>query len=279
MFEQSDRLSYRLIGHVTRDLTPEGARLGGTVTYSGLTAVALGAEVGILTACAHDLELEALTGMEVIRVPSPENTTFTNQELKSGRTQLLQSRAGTLSSEMIPPVWRDADIIHLAPIADEIEPNSLDTFSPGSICMTPQGWLRKWDGYGRVGYKSWHAIGDQLAAARAVVCSIEDLGGSLDEAEKLALRSSCLVVTHGNQGALLFVDGEKTEIRPIAVDQVDPTGAGDIFATVFFTQLCLGSDPRTAAERANYLAARSVTRRGLQAIPTQFEIDTARERH
>ena len=279
MLEQSDRLSYRLIGHVARDLTPEGARLGGTVTYSGLTAAALGAEVGILTACARDLELEPLNGMELIPIPSPESTTFTNQELKSGRTQLLQSRAETLTSEMIPAAWLDTDIIHIAPIADEIELDSLDKFSPGSIFVTPQGWLREWDQNGRVGYRSWHSIGDQLAAARAVVCSLEDLSGRLEEAEKLACRSSCLVVTQSDRGALLFVEGEKIQIEAITVEQVDPTGAGDIFATVFFVELFQESDPVAAAKRANDLAACSVTRPGLNAIPTKLEIDTARERH
>ena len=42
-------VDYLIIGHITRDLTPDGPHLGGTVTYSALMAQALGLRVGIVT--------------------------------------------------------------------------------------------------------------------------------------------------------------------------------------------------------------------------------------
>ena len=53
---------------------------------------------------------------------------------------------------------------------------------------------------------------------------------------------------------------------------MDATGAGDIFAAAFFVRLSATRDPWAAARFATQLAARSVTRRGLDAIPTQAEI-------
>ena len=36
---------YLLIGHIAHDVTPQGPRLGGTVSYGAYTAVALGLRV------------------------------------------------------------------------------------------------------------------------------------------------------------------------------------------------------------------------------------------
>jgi sugar/nucleoside kinase (ribokinase family) len=53
---------------------------------------------------------------------------------------------------------------------------------------------------------------------------------------------------------------------------VDPTGAGDIFATVFFAQLQRTGDPQLAAAMATCLAAHSVSRRALEGVPTPDEV-------
>lgn len=276
MSEHPRRISYRLIGHVAGDATPDGETLGGTVTYAGLTAAALGAEVGILTACAADVDLGPLLGTKLITFPSSETTRFENRELATGRSQTILSRARMLTLDMLPTDWRTADIVHLAPIADEVQLDLLGEIQTDSIFMTPQGWLRSWDEEGRVEVRSWEYVADALPAARAVVCSLEDLGGDLDAAARMAHQTSLLVVTCSEAGALLFIDGQKQEsIEGLQVEELDPTGAGDIFAAAFFIELASGGDPFDAARRANYLAANSVTRSGLASIPTQFEIETA----
>jgi sugar/nucleoside kinase (ribokinase family) len=276
MSEQSGSLTYRLIGHACNDLTPDGPMLGGTVTYSGLTAGALGADVGILTACAADVDLQPIAGTELISFPSSESTVFRNREHASGRTQTLVSRSRSLSLDMLPVEWRGANVIHLAPIADEIELNMLGEFHSDSIFMTPQGWMRQWDVSGIVQQRSWRHIREALASARAVVCSLEDLGNDPVEAEAVAQVVRLLVVTLSENGAWLFEAGSRTEIAGMQVEEVSPTGAGDIFAAVFFFEITDGSDPLAAARRANYLAAQSITRVGLESIPTQLEIQRAR---
>ena len=54
---------------------------------------------------------------------------------------------------------------------------------------------------------------------------------------------------------------------------MDATGAGDIFATAFFIRLQETRDPWEAARFATQLSARSVTRAGLDGIPTRLEIE------
>jgi sugar/nucleoside kinase (ribokinase family) len=276
MSEQPRRINYRLIGHVASDATPGGETLGGTVTYAGLTAAALGAQVGIVTACAADVNLQPLLGTELITFPSLGTTRFKNRELPTGRSQIILERAGRLTLDMLPPDWRSADIIHLAPIADEVQFNFAGELPADRVFMTPQGWLRTWDQDGRVAHKSWENIAEIIPDARAVVCSLEDLGADLAAAREMASLTSLLAVTRSQAGALLFIGGQKHEIAGHQVEEVDPTGAGDIFAAVFFFELVSGSDPLDAAQRANYLAARSVTRSGLESVPTQTEIETAR---
>ena len=70
---------YLVIGHITKDLLKGGFTVGGTVTYSGLTARNLGRRVGVVTSASPDLDLrEALPGIEVVNVPSPVTTAFQN---------------------------------------------------------------------------------------------------------------------------------------------------------------------------------------------------------
>ncbi len=177
---------------------------------------------------------------------------------------------------MLPTEWHRAGVIHLAPIANEVELDSFDELQVESIYMTPQGWLRRWDEKGIVSYNPWQNLREALAAAHAVVCSIEDLGGDPDEAEALSQVANLLVVTRGEHGAWIFEGGTRKTIEGIQVEQVDPTGAGDIFAATFFTEIASGVEAQQAARRANYLAAQSVTREGLESIPTQVEIEKAK---
>ena len=53
-------VDYLVIGHVSQDLTPSGARLGGTASYSSLTAKALGLRVGVYTASGPETDLKIL---------------------------------------------------------------------------------------------------------------------------------------------------------------------------------------------------------------------------
>ncbi len=73
-------IDYLVIGHLTRDLTPDGPRLGGTAAYSSLTARALGVRVGVLTVCEECLEAKELIsqGILVAGMRADQTTTFEN---------------------------------------------------------------------------------------------------------------------------------------------------------------------------------------------------------
>ena len=69
----------------------------------------------------------------------------------------------------------------------------------------------------------------------------------------MAACSQVLAVTEGNRGARLFWHGDVRRFLPVEVQEVDPTGAGDVFAAAFFTRLYTTRDPWEAARFATQL--------------------------
>ena len=136
-------VDYLVIGHVAHDLTPEGPRLGGTVAYSALTARALGLRVGVVTAASRETSLEALNGIQVLSSASPQSTTFENIYTENGRVQYLRAQARRLDFAGIPEAWQAASIIHVGPIANEIDSALPKDLSPTLLGVTPQGWMRQ----------------------------------------------------------------------------------------------------------------------------------------
>ena len=266
-------VDYLLIGHVAVDLTPTGKQLGGTVSYAALTAQALGMRVGIVTSAGEDAPLHILDGMQIVNIPTEQSTIFENVKTAHGRKQTLHHQATPILFGHIPPIWRDAPIVHLAPIAQEVDGAMAKQFGSSWVGVTPQGWMRDWDEKGSVFAKAWENSEQLLGQVGGVVMSIEDIDRDLELVEWMAHHTRLLCLTEGDQGAVLHWHGDRRRFRPIAVEEVDATGAGDIFAAAFFTRLARTRDPWEAARFATHLAAYSVTRVGLQGIPTQKEIE------
>lgn len=267
-------VDYLVIGHAAHDLTPSGARLGGTVAFSALMARALGLRVGIVTSVGSETSLAALDGIPVISIPSEHSTTFENiYDHAGGRTQILHHRATPIDFTHVPEVWRHAGILHLGPIAGEVEPSLPKGFSPDLLGLTAQGWMRGWDELGRVHPVRWEDA-SALEAAGAVVISLEDVGGDIEQVERLAQHTRILAVTEGAAGCVLYWNGDRRRIRAPQFAEADATGAGDIFAAAFFIRLYTTRDPWEAARFATLLASHSVTRVGLNGIPTEQEIQS-----
>ena len=267
-------VDYLVIGHVAHDLTPQGPRLGGTAAYSALTARALGLRVGVVTTSGPETSLDALNGIPVVSVESPQSTTFENIYTEHGRVQYLRARATRVDFNNVPESWRGASIIHLGPIADEMDAILPKSFSPSLLGLTPQGWMRQWDAQNRVSLRPWMDAEAALNQAGAVAISREDVNGDDELIEHMAHQTPILAVTEGSSGCVLYWNGDRRRFQTREVPEVDATGAGDIFAAAFFTRLWKTRDPWEAARFATLLASYSVTRIGLEGIPTQREIES-----
>jgi sugar/nucleoside kinase (ribokinase family) len=269
-------VDYLVIGHVAHDLTPQGPRLGGTAAYSALTARALGYRVGIVTASGPETSLAPLQDIPVVSLESPNSTTFENIYTEHGRIQYLRAQATRIDLNRVPEVWRRASIIHLGPIANELDAFLPEGFSAGLLGLTPQGWMRKWDAEGRVSRTDWSTADFAMARATAVVISREDVDDDDELIEHMAHQTRVLVVTENAAGAVLYWNGDRRRFRAPQVTEVDPTGAGDVFAAAFFTRLFTTRDPWEATRFATLVATCSVTRVGIDGIPIEREIEQCR---
>lgn len=267
-----DPIDYLVIGHVSQDVTPDGYQIGGTASYSALTARALGLRAGIVTSFASDSISPLLAGIPLVNFPTDVSTTFENIATSEGRIQYIYKIAPTLGYNIIPDTWRNTPIVHLGPIAQEVDPTLIRNFPSSLIGITPQGWLRSWDEKGRVSCSEWPEAPFVLQGAGAVVLSLEDVDNQESRIEEMAASCHVLAVTEGCEGSRVYWNGDARRFSPPKVHEVDPIGAGDIYATAFFIRLHTTRDPWEAARFATHLAAYSVTRYGLDGIPFPEEI-------
>jgi len=265
-------IDYLVIGHITQDVIPGGFALGGTSSYSALTALAFGLRVGIVTACAEPLALPELEQVFVIRKDSAFSTTFENRYLDGQRQQHLLRRAQTIIPADIPPQWRETPIVHLGPVACEVDPELVKAFPHSFVGVTPQGWLRSWDADGKVSPCKWSEAQQVLSRANAAILSLEDVDNNEDEIQEFAEWSPVLGVTEGADGARIYWNRDIRSFRAPHKPEVDATGAGDVFATCFFIRYVKTRDPWESARFATLIASNSVTRRALQGVPTPDEV-------
>lgn len=268
---------YLLIGHIAHDITPEGPRLGGTVSYGAHTAIAFGLRVAMLTSTRPGEPLlgDLPPGVEVISVPAEHTTTFENCYGPDGRTQYLHRRALTLTPDMLPPAWHQARLVHLAPIAYEVDPAFATAFGDRPICVTPQGFMRQREPDGLVTAVPWHAARQVLSRAALTVLSEEDIRHAPELEGAFAGMGSLVVVTRAERGGTLYRDGVPSHYPAVPVTQVNPTGAGDVFAVALHIALHQLGDVDRAVALASYLGARSVTRAGFASAPIVEEVAEA----
>lgn len=270
-----DPIDYLVIGHLTCDLTPAGCKLGGTAAYAALTARALGLRPGIVTSCSPTLDLSPLDGIPVVNYSASESTTFKNIDSGNGRQQQILAVADSLDYYHLPDSWRTTPIIHLGPVAREIEPNIIRSLSNPLLGATIQGWLREWDESGNVYYSEWPEALYALQHMGAIVLSMEDISRNEEILVEYASASAIMAVTDGSDGVRLFWHGDVRRIATSVVNEVDTVGAGDIFSAAFFVRLYTTRDPWEAARFAAQISAISVSRSWLDSVPTQEEIEAA----
>ena len=271
--ETIEPVDYLAIGHITRDITPQGDVPGGTVLYSALTARAMGLRVGIVTACAADYSLPVFDGITIHAQLGETTTTFENIYSPDGRVQVLHEIADPIDLSAIPETWRNTSIVHIAPVAHEVDPSLARYFSQSLVCITPQGFMRAWDEAGHVSASEWPESAFVLENSAVAVLSLDDINRDETRIEEMLRSIRVLAVTEGAEGARIYWNGDVRRFSPPSVVEIDSTGAGDIFAACFFARYHTTRDPWEAGRFAVQLAAYSVTRQGMDSIPTLEEIN------
>lgn len=263
---------YLIVGHVTRDILTKGFRYGGAVLYGGLTARRLGFDTYVVTASAEkDLE-EIFSELKFFHFLSPQTTVFENIETSRGRKQRVLAVADPIPIRDLPSTWRRADLVHIAPVLNEISPPEAALFETDFLVANPQGWFRRIDSEGKV--ILYRPDLSHAPRFKALVVSEEDIGARQEIVEDLNKISEILVITKGAEGALLYEKGKATFFEASPIKAKDTVGAGDILAAAFFGALYAQKSPSEALRFAMCLARLSVTREGLASVPTREEISS-----
>jgi sugar/nucleoside kinase (ribokinase family) len=264
------------IGHVTLDRFGESTRPGGSALYAAVTAHRLGLSVGLLTSHGDDFPLEVIPSrIEVISVPADETTVFEHRHEPSGRVSHVRSVATPLTAADVPEDWRDASLTLLAPVVDEVDPMIATLFTDGAVGAAAQGWVRQVKPDGLVVSRPWQSPERLLQSVQALFLSREDILGQEAEVMEWFQRMPVGVLTADHVGALLFVNGERYEVQPRPAREVDPTGAGDVFAATFLIQYQRDGDPWQAAAAAACAGSLAVEGEGWSAVADRAALDAA----
>jgi sugar/nucleoside kinase (ribokinase family) len=279
----NDALDYVALGHVTLDRQPDGSVLpGGTVLFAALQAARLGLRAGIVTA-GRPADLDAALAPYRAEVaielhPTAETTTFTNAGVGAARRQTLHAWAGPvqLAGDRALARLEQARIVHLGPVAREVEPATLPPLPAGTLVgATPQGWLRRWGADGAVSAVPLELSPALTARFDAFVLSETERALAADTIEAVRACGGLVVVTRGAAGCLVLAPDGRSKVPALRCPLVDDTGAGDIFAASFFVALAEGRSPVAAARFANAAAGLSIGGPGVTAIASRDAIERA----
>jgi len=239
-------IRFAAVGHVTNDRLPQGLYPGGSALYAALAAASMGASARIVTSFGRDFigsDLLRSAGIHLDASASDQTTTFEAVDSGGARTWRVLCKASSIAT----PV-EQADIVFVCPVLAEVEPVCLRA-SPGTIVAAGlQGWLRVLGTDGLVEPREPKDL-SFLRGCTALFCSDEDLAGNAARVLPVLLGlAKIVVVTEGLRGAVLYLDGHPHRVHAFpTLAAVDPTGAGDTFATCFILALASGQGPLEAA--------------------------------
>ncbi len=267
-------VNYLIIGHITKDNTADGAILGGTCSYAAITAHQLGQQVAIVTSFGPDIpSLDRLAEIEIENLPANQSTTFENSYQNGVRHQKWLVGGAPLALENVPLAWRNAPIVHLAPVAQEISPSMCGDFPNSLLCVTMQGWLRGQDANNQVIYQPRADLEAWLTQIDVLVLSLADLSGDRAMLTHFLTSAKLGVETLGAEGCRVYHNGQVEHVPVKPEVEIDATGAGDIFAATFFVYYHKTANYLTAARYANACASLSVLKVGLESIPTLSQVE------
>jgi sugar/nucleoside kinase (ribokinase family) len=237
------------IGHVTWDRLQGQTVLGGSVTYATQTARKLGWEAAALTSAGPDFEPERdLPGVTTFLARGEATTRFVNNYGEGGaRTQVLSARAADVVLSLVPESWRNPDVLLLGGVAAEIHGRAAQSFEAEVVGANAQGWVRAFGPGGEVTPCEWERPDESLAGVHALFLSEHDIPGALRRSRDLLSYVPMIAVTSGWRGLSLVMRDGSQQIPGFPRTEVDPTGAGDVFATAFLIRYQETGDPSAAA--------------------------------
>ena len=263
---------------MTLDRTPaEGWTPGGPSLFASRAFAALGCEVTLITNLEEEFDESVLEGIEVrapledLPLPRYGNT----YDREGNRKQFLLAEGSPINvfSYMRPD--EAPDIAFLTPAFHEF-PRAPLLFQGSLTGVSLQGPLRAITGRQRVIHHSHPlSVASKFVRPGALgFFSEEDAAEPETLARHISASGSIAILTRGYNGATLFdSDGTQQHWDAIPADPVDPTGAGDCFASAFLFRLAETNDLAAAMRFALAAGALAVEGDGLSGIASREAIE------
>ena len=267
-------MDYLCVGHVCQDIVKEGFTLGGSASYCSITAQLLNKKAGILTSFSENFQfLSAFQDISIHNIKTAKTTIFENVYSPTRRTQYLFERANPIKLTDLPPTLKNVPLVHLAPIADEVDFDLIKAFHPSTIiAATPQGWMRQWDEKSReVSPKvmNWNL----LNGIDILILSDEDITGYEHLLSTIIEHTKIVVLTKGSNPATVFFDKKQLDFPVYATKVIDPTGAGDTFATGFLVKYLATKDIVQAMAYGHVVASFCIEAKGLEGLKNLEQVE------
>jgi sugar/nucleoside kinase (ribokinase family) len=261
------------VGHVTWDRRGQEDVLGGSASYASLAAQKLGWEVGALTSAGSDFDpARHLPASSVFVSRAAATTRFQNEYDAQGvRRQVLSARAEDIDLTPLPDTWRNPDALLLGPVAGELSGFPVAAFEAGGVGAIAQGWLREVASDGSISAREWPTAARDLAGVHALFLSEFDLPRGAAARDFLQF-VPIVVLTRGWEGVTLFTHDAARDIASLPRQEVDPTGAGDVFAAAFLVRYHEVGDPEDACAFAACAASCVVEGIGASTLGDRTEV-------
>lgn len=168
-------------------------------------------------------------------------------------------------------------MVMLGPVFGEVPESMAGRFSGALVGIAPQGWLRRAGESGRIEPSGWYD-GSVLERVDVVVLSeLDVVDGRIPE--RWLEHEAIFILTRGRQGAVMRCEDRWHSLPAYPAVEVDPTGAGDVFAAAFLIRYFETKDAYVAGLFASCAASLSVEGSGAGAIPTREQVERRMSRY
>jgi sugar/nucleoside kinase (ribokinase family) len=255
-----------VIGHLSRDLVASGAaRIGGGPWYAGRALRALGDDAVLFGKCGDSDRAQWQRSLAAVGLPASlstggETTSFSFSYDADGVRTMHVNEIGEPWQLDEPPagLLRRVESLHVAPLLrSDFDAAALERLGSGRrLLLDAQGLVR----VPKKGPLTLDAEYDPELLRHVAILKLSEeeadvlAGGDRDALADLGVPE--IVLTLGARGSVVIVHGRAEEIpaRPVE-NVVDPTGAGDAFASAYLSARTGGHAPASAARRATALVA------------------------
>ena len=255
-----------VIGHLSRDhVAGAKPRIGGGPWYAGRALRALGDDAVLFAKCGDSDRAQWQRSLAAIGLPASLST---GGETTAFSFSYDADHVRTMTVDVVGEPWqldeppsgllRRVESIQVAPLLrSDFDAAALERLGSGRrLLLDAQGLVR----VPKTGPLTLDNDFDPDVLRHVSILKVSEeeadvlTGGDRDALADLGVPE--IVLTLGRRGSVVIVNGQAEEIPARAVDDaVDPTGAGDAFASAYLSARAGGHAPASAARRATALVA------------------------